>query len=283
MHARRKPRNTKNIIIAILSLVVLVETFLLLYRQPQKITIIEARDAALQPNETPAAQPSQPVAGKIALVVDDFGYSTKLCTLLDDITAPLAVSILPDLRLSIQIAHRAQQSGKDVILHLPLEPYHAQEQYPDDYVIETSMRKEKIERIILKALASVPGAVGVNNHMGSKATEDWATMAVIFGVLKKHRLFFVDSLVTSESVCERLAGELRVPFAKRDVFLDNTNERAYIEGQFAELAHKAQKHGYALGVGHARQLTLQIIKEQISILQQRGFEFISLKDFIKAR
>jgi len=280
MHVRRKSNNSKNIIIAILAVVVMVETFLLLYRQPQRITIVETRDAALQPHETPAPKP---VAGKIALVIDDFGYSTKLCALLDDIAAPLAVSILPDLRLSAKIARRAQQSGKDVILHLPLEPYYTHDKYPDDYVIETSMRKEKIERILRNALTSVPGAVGINNHMGSKATEDRTTMAIIFDVLKNRRLFFVDSLVTNKSVCERLAGQMKVPFAKRDVFLDNTAERAYIEGQFAELAHKAREHGYALGVGHARQLTLQVIKEQIPFLEQQGFKFISIQDFISAR
>ena len=117
--------------------------------------------------------------------------------------------------------------------------------------------------------------------MGSKATEDRHLMSIIFARLKEKKLFFVDSLVTSHSICRTLAREMHIDFARRDIFLDNKNERWYIENQFAQLSKEAKQKGYAIAIGHDRPLTLEIVKEQMEALQKQGFKIVRITDLLR--
>ncbi|MBI3601549.1 MAG: divergent polysaccharide deacetylase family protein [Candidatus Omnitrophica bacterium] len=223
-------------------------------------------------------------AGKIAFILDDWGYHMGNCHYLKEIKAPLAVSVLPNLRHSDDIMKCASVNNKDIMLHLPLEPYHNLDSYPDNYVLTTAMPVHKIEKLLEETLTKMPLIVGVNNHMGSKATEDRALMKVIFQKLKNKGLFFVDSMTAPHhSICGQLADEMQLPFVKRDVFLDNTNTKEAIEKQIRELAQKARRRGYAIAIGHDRSLTLQVIKEDIPILQTQGFEIVHVKDLLRHR
>jgi polysaccharide deacetylase 2 family uncharacterized protein YibQ len=130
-------------------------------------------------------------------------------------------------------------------------------------------------------LADMPGIVGVNNHTGSKGTEDPELMTIVLSELKRRGLFFVDSYTSDRSVCGEVAAKLKMRIARRDVFLDNRNERAAIERQFAIAARIARNDGHVLVIGHDRALTLQIIKEQVKKLQAQGFEFIPVREYIR--
>lgn len=218
--------------------------------------------------------------GGIAIVIDDWGYNDLYCSFLSDIDVPVAVSILPDLAYSRRVAQCAGLAGKEVLLHLPLEPHTVNDHYPEDYIITTRMSPVEIEHIFSKAVSGIPHVAGINNHMGSRATEDPVLMRRLFGLMKKKGLFFIDSRASKNTVCRRVAGQIGLPFGERDVFLDNTNEKAYIERQFKLLAREAQKNGTALGIGHARALTLQVLKEQSDRLTQEGFLFITVKEFV---
>src|SRR3989338_4633949 len=167
------------------------------------------------------------------------------------------------------------------MLHLPLEPHQYLEHYPSNYIITTNMRQQRVERLLKENLDEVPFVEGVNNHMGSKATENRRLMSIVFAKLRERKLFFLDSMVTRQSICKNLAHEMQISFTQRDVFLDNKNERGYIEGQFAELAKLARRRGYAIAIGHDRPLTLQIVKEQLQKLQQEGFEIVSVEEFLR--
>jgi hypothetical protein len=127
----------------------------------------------------------------------------------------------------------------------------------------------------------MPGVVGVNNHIGSKGTEDPVLMTTVLTEIKRRGLFFVDSLTSEQSVCSSVAKKLKMRIAVRDVFLDNRNERPSIERQFMIAERLAMKNGYALIIGHDRALTLQIIKEQVDKLTKEGVEFIPVKEYIR--
>ncbi|MDP2654513.1 MAG: divergent polysaccharide deacetylase family protein [Candidatus Omnitrophota bacterium] len=235
---------------------------------------------------TPPKPPGIPLlpagrkAGKIAIIIDDSGYNIRDCDHLRETAGPVTISILPNLEYSTKISECAAGAGKGVMLHLPMEAHHDEESYPRGYIIKTTMSaKDAVDRFH-EALRSVPDAEGINNHTGSKATENQRLMSIIFTELKNNGLFFVDSRVTSKSVCPQLARKMRLPFAGRDVFLDNLNNRVYIEQQFRELAEKARKNGRAIGICHARELTWDILKEQIPKLQAEGFEIILAKDLV---
>ncbi len=220
---------------------------------------------------------------KIAIVLDDWGYNASHCDKLKEIEGPVTVAVLPHLPHSRDIANCAYQYQKEVMLHFPMEPHWNMDKYPEDYIVKTSMTRTKVEKLLDDAIASVPHLVGINNHMGSKATEDRRLLSIIFERLKTRRLFFVDSYVTNQSIADSVAKDKEVRFARRDVFLDNQNERAYIEKQFAEVARIAKEKGTAIAIGHDRTLTLEIVKEQTKLLRSQGFEIVPVNHLIEAQ
>jgi polysaccharide deacetylase 2 family uncharacterized protein YibQ len=232
--------------------------------------------------EAPAPVENIPGSGgKIAFILDDWGQTTANCKYLKEIPEPLAVSILPGLRHTKDVAACAGLYHKLAMLHLPLEALHNYDFYPPNYIIKTDMKPDLASKIVDEDLDQLPTIEGVNNHMGSKATEDRPLMKLIFKKVKKRRLFFIDSVTARNTVCETLADEMRMPFGKRDVFLDNINTRDAITKQIIVLAQKARHRGYAVAIGHDRHLTMQVLKDEIPWLEKQGFEIVSIKDLLK--
>ena len=298
---RKKQGDSRNFVIGVLSIIVAIETFLLLNPQhkeipqqksgitekkivPEKITKIPVQPvvpAPVFPKPSMGEAIKKPSVGRIAIVLDDWGYHLESCQAIEAIPQPIAVAVLPGLAYSKAIAQCAHDHHKVVMLHLPLEPHQYLEHYPFNYIITTSMRQQRVERLLEKNLEDVPFVEGVNNHMGSKATEDRRLMSIVFARLKERKLFFLDSMVTSNSICRDLAREMRIHFTQRDIFLDNKNERSYIENQFTQLAKLARRKGSAVAIGHDRPLTLQIVKEQLEKLQKEGFQIVSIEEFFR--
>lgn len=243
-----------------LSIVVIIQwVFIIVISRPKKIT--------------------PPIKGKIAIVLDDWGYNLNNLPFLNQIKYPLTLSILPNLRYSQEVARESHRRGFEIVLHLPLEP---DERFSlEQNTIMTSMDEGTIRNILAKDLASVPYAQGVSNHMGSKATEDLRTMGIIFKELKRRRLYFLDSLVSAESICFDLAYKMRVAFAKRDVFLDNTEAAEYIRGQINKLKTRANIYGQAIGIGHDRKETLEVLKEVMPELEREGYRFVFVSELIR--
>ncbi len=231
----------------------------------------------------PATVGTMPVGhGKIAIIIDDWGQSVSNCKYLKEIPEPLAVSILPGLRHTKDVAKCAGLYNKTTMLHLPLEAMYNNDFYPPNYIIKTTMPAALVEKILDEDLAQLPSIAGVNNHMGSKATADKTLMKIIFQRLKKKGLFFVDSMTAANSICEGLADQMDLAFGKRDVFLDNTITREAITKQFIVLAQRASRKGHAVAIGHAfNNLTMQIIKEEIPLLRKHGFEIVSIEELLK--
>lgn len=277
----------QSFIIFVLLCIIAVQSYFL-FRQyiPQhgvhKKIVLPKKIISLAPQTPPeATAPLAPILptgkslGKIAIIVDDSGYSSRDCAYLKVIQYPVTVSILPNLAHSAEVAACAYKYNKGVMLHLPLEPHQNDEKYPENYIIKTSMSPTMAIKQFRHDLNNVPHVRGINNHMGSKATENRRLMAIIFNEMNANDLFFIDSRVTTKSICRALAQEKGIPFGERDIFLDNKNQREYIEGQFQALREKAQKQGYAIAIGHARPLSWQIIKEQTENLTREGFELVT--------
>ena len=271
----RSRGSVKDTVIAILVGIIALESYFLLraYGRPR----IPSRQS---PSRVSGVK--KPSLGKIAVIIDDNGYSQTDCARINAIGHPVTISVLPQLPYSRQIAACAARDRQEVMLHLPLEANQNHDAYPDDYIIKTSTPPRLVVARLQQALAEVPQAVGVNNHMGSKATEDPQLMGLLFAQLKKTGLFFVDSRVTAKTICRPLARQYHLPFAQREIFLDNENNRPYIEGQFRQLAEAARKKGAAIGIGHARALTWEITREQLDQLAAQGFEIVPVKDIVAA-
>jgi polysaccharide deacetylase 2 family uncharacterized protein YibQ len=264
------------------------------------IAIVCIQGFILFTKKTPAPPPEKPITkpikkpvvkppvaksgqGKITIVLDDWGFNRSHCKFLKDVDAPVTPAVLPELQYSRDVIACSIEAGQDPILHLPLEPHNNKDKYPRGYILTTWMSQKEVLKLLKKILGEYPGVIGVNNHMGSKATENKPMMTTIITELKKRGLFFLDSVTSVHSICPEVAQETGIPFARRDVFLDNDNNRASIEHSFEEGIKIAHEKGFALMIGHDRALTLQIVTEQIRKYKALGYEFISLKDYIKAK
>ena len=220
------------------------------------------------------------IKAKIAIVLDDWGYSFEYFELARNIKQPLTLAILPGLSYSQRIAKEAKKRGFELMLHLPMEPFPREDLALERDTITTDMDDLTIRDILSKQLDRVTYIRGVNNHMGSKATEDARVMRVVFEELKKRRLYFLDSF-TSNSVCARLAKETKIRFARRDIFLDNENDPEYIKSQIEKLKEEAASRGYAIAIGHARRTTLEVLKEVMPKLEKEGFKFVVVSELAR--
>jgi len=257
--------NKDRIAIIILSIIVIVESALLIHLWSQG------------PQEVPEVAVAQ--KGEIAIVIDDWGYNLDNLDILDEIKYPLTCSILPKLNYSRRIAEELHKRRFQIILHLPMEP---EERYRlEKDTIMLSMDEENIRDIIDKDLISIVYAKGVSNHMGSRATQDRRVMEIVFKELKRRKLFFLDSLVSSKSICSDLAREMNLDFTKRDIFLDNKKDPGYIKKQIHKLKKRADIYGKAIGIGHARRSTLETLKEVMPELEREGYKFVFASELIK--
>ncbi len=282
--AKKKQFDSKTLAIIILAIIIAVETFILFSpaKKAREVSLpAVSRQIKKEAKSAPPQKRTSKNAARVAIIIDDCGNGSDTCDYLAKINGAVTASILPDLPYTKTIAECAHTQGKGVMLHLPLEPHRYFETYPAGYIIKTTMEKKDIEDTTNRAIDEIPFVEGINNHMGSKATEDKRVMGIIFSILKQRGLFFIDSLVTTESVCKSLARQAGIPFNRRNVFLDNKNERAYIEHQFSLVVDEAKEKGSAIAIGHARTLTLEVLKDEVESYQKQGIEFVTAKDLAR--
>jgi len=230
------------------------------------------------PARFPKPPPGPMVKAKIAIVIDDWGYHLTNMEIASQIKYPLTMSVLPNLAYSREAAEELHRMGFEIILHLPMEP---REKYQlEKNTVMTSMTEGAIKRILDKDLAAVPYVKGVSNHMGSAATADTKTMQAVFKELKNRQLYFFDSFVHPKSICLDLAEKMGLRFAKRDIFLDNKEEYAYIAEQVHKLKMRAKLKGWAIGIGHDRSITLEILKELMLQLEKEGYKLVFLTELV---
>ena len=217
---------------------------------------------------------------EVAIVIDDFGYNMNNLDRLFAIKRAVTFSVLPNLPYSKRIAGLASSKGYEVILHLPLESIDLAAPAEAD-TIKTGMGEKEILALLEKDIASVSGLSGVSNHQGSKATEDKRLMSIVLSDLKKRSLYFFDSLVTDKSVCRDAAAQWRVPYAKRDIFLDNENSPEYVEKQMLSLRRMAFKYGSVIAVCHDRKNTITVLNKMMPELAEEGIRFVYLSEMVK--
>ncbi len=136
------------------------------------------------------------------------------------------------------------------------------------------MSPDELARANRAALDTVPGASGVSNHMGSALSADPRAMLQVLGELAARDLFFVDSRTSAESVGYRLALELGLPAAERQVFLDSDPAEAAVSAQFRRLLDEARERGSAIAIGHPHEGTFEILEREVPRAVAAGYEFV---------
>ena len=218
----------------------------------------------------------------MAIVIDDVGFEEKPALDLARLGLPITFAILPHQRYSRVLARKLPRMGQEVILHLPMEPVDYPERNPGRGAVREGMTPEQIEATVLEALDGVPGAIGLNNHMGSRVTADPRMMRPILEVVRRRGLYFLDSRTTDETVAYDLAREMGLRAVKRSVFLDDMRQASYIEGQVRGLLQKAREQGSALAIGHADPVTVEVLKRSVSLFRSGDIRVVPASELAAA-
>jgi len=218
-------------------------------------------------------KPIPEVKGMIGIVIDDFGYrNDEISEGFLDLDANLTYAIIPGHRYSTSFGEKAVDAGYEVIVHMPME--NTGKTYgEEDFVLMTKMDNETIIRRLNNALKEIPTAIGMNNHQGSKASADQSVMSNVAKVMKENGLFFLDSRTTVETIGETTMEVFGVPTARRNIFLDNEDDEEKIERQLMKLVKRSEELGAAIGIGHVKPKTLNVLSDQIPKLMKKGYEF----------
>jgi polysaccharide deacetylase 2 family uncharacterized protein YibQ len=236
------------------------------------------------PRTTPArgrAGAAAGATGLAAIVIDDLGNELGPAERIAAWKAPVAGAVLPGVAFSAASARALARGGKEVLLHLPMEPAGYPKVRPGPGVILRSQTDAEIVRTLESDLATVPGAVGVNNHMGSVATADPRVMRVVARVLSDRGLYFLDSRTTDATVAERTAEEASVPAVSRRVFLDDVETEEAVSKQFAELVRRAREEGSAVAIGHPYPATLAVLEREMPDLAAKGVKLVKVGELVK--
>jgi len=227
------------------------------------------------------AKESTPARNRVAIIVDDMGYSLEAIDTISSLGKPVTVAIIPYSPLALETATISKKNNLEVILHLPLESINNDDRNNIEGMIYSGMSDEDIIKTVEKNLAQVPFIRGVNNHMGSKVTANSRLMQIILGLLRKRNLFFIDSRTTGSSVAYDVAQSLGIPTAYRHVFLDGELNEDYIKGQLLELFEQARRNGFALGICHPTAETLKVLKEHFDLIEDYNLEPVFASQIVK--
>jgi len=219
---------------------------------------------------------------RIAIVIDDFGYNESETALgFMRLDTPVTCAVLPYCPHTRPMAEAAHRAGKEVILHLPMEPEGYPDRDPGENALLVGQSGAEIRRLVESALAEVPYAVGVNNHMGSAFVQKRRSMSIVMGVLGDRGLFFLDSMTTPLSVGFAEAERAGIPAARNVMFLDSGVDEGHavdVETKLRDLESSARRRGEVVAIGHPRPETLDALRRAIPGMEARGIEFVYVSE-----
>ncbi|MEI9993381.1 MAG: divergent polysaccharide deacetylase family protein [Rhizomicrobium sp.] len=227
------------------------------------------------------AEPPPPGPPKVAIVIDDLGADLARTDRALALPRPVALSFLPYADATPWLAAEAERAGHDVLVHMPMEA--EGEHDPGPLALTVGLAPDEIRRRLDAALQRVPGAVGLNNHMGSRFTAGRDGLIPVAEDLAARHLFFFDSRTTPATQVVAVSHAFGVASTGRDVFLDDEQTATAVDAQLAELEAKARAQGVAIAIGHPHDVTLAALAAWTARAGARGFVLIPLPDAIRLK
>lgn len=216
---------------------------------------------------------------RAAVIFDDAGGDLGDLEAILALHRPVTIAVLPGLRFSREVAERARAAGLEVLLHLPMEADDASKALGPGGVT-VAMTDEEIAAVVREDLAGVPGAIGVNNHMGSRGSANERVMRAVLGVVRERRMIFVDSRTTLNTVGARLAVGMGIPVGERAVFLDNEDTPDAIRTQITRLLAQAVQRGQVIAIGHAHRQTAKVLAEMLAEFVRQGIQLVPVSAIV---
>jgi len=220
----------------------------------------------------------------ITIIIDDIGYRKQHDLQALALPGPVAYAILPYAPHTSAMALLADQRGKEILLHQPMQATQLEKnKYLGPGALTLNMTRDEFIRTINVNMNNLPHLIGVNNHMGSLLTRHPVQMQWLMESIKAYSRFYLDSLTSKESVAGAIARKNGVVYLTRDVFLDNNRDPAYIRAQFAELVKIAKQKGSAIAIGHPYKSTIGVLSDELLHLGKYGVELVGIKSLMRIR
>jgi len=252
--------------------------------------LIAALAALLEQGEEPKEEkqtliPSereQCAGQRIAVLIDDIGNDLGQIKALAALEAPIACAILPQAAHALEAAALLHIAGKEILLHMPMEPISYPAENPGLGALFVAMDEPLIRQRLDEALASVPHAQGVNNHMGSRFMTDDAGLDVVMETLSRRGLFFVDSRTTAVTRGRAAAARAGIPFAERDLFIDHRpGYHSVLEVLLRETLQTRSHAKDLLLIGHPHAGTIKALREALPRWHKEGVQMIPLSTLVR--
>jgi polysaccharide deacetylase 2 family uncharacterized protein YibQ len=216
---------------------------------------------------------------KVAVIVDDMGLDRARAMRVLSLPGPLTLSFLPYGRDAPALAILARQRGHEILLHMPMQSVGGAD--PGPHALTVDLASVEIRARVGAALDRFGDAIGLNNHMGSRFTAERRLLIPVVEELAARGLAFVDSRTAPTSQGVHAAEEVGIPFATRDVFLDNDPSPEALRGQFEELERVARRRGYAVAIGHPHETTLAALAAWLPQVGERGIQIVPVSAIIR--
>ncbi len=219
---------------------------------------------------------------QLFLVIDDAGLALHETQRFLDIPVAMTIAVLPHQKQTREVCAAIERDAqKEIILHQPMEACDAGKNTGAGAIYNSTPPAE-VKAILARNLAAVPGAVGINNHMGSRVTENAELMREVLRYCKANGLFFLDSKTAYNSKVEQVAHECDVHFEERHVFLDIKRDQAYVRRMWGAAVTHAKEHGYAVVIGHVWSAeAAAAIRDSFQTLENQGYTFHRLSELYK--
>ena len=176
---------------------------------------------------------------------------------------------------------------REILLHLPCEPEDPAKMLvdhePDEHFLRVGDPPAALRAALQAALGRVPGAVGVNNHMGSRFTAFRPGMETVLRQFRARGLMFLDSRTTAQSGGEQTAQELGVPSIVRHVFLDDDESLESVRRKLSEAEAVARRQGFVVAIGHPHEATLQALAEWLPTVPGKGLALAPASAVLRKR
>lgn len=236
----------------------------------------EKYDDIYRPRRAPPQSIIRPQGPVVAIIVDDLGTDVAMMQAFLDLQLNLTVAVLPNVPHARAVAELAHAAGREVLLHLPMEPRDYPAIDPGESALLIDLSSAEVQNRLRGYLQIVPWVVGANNHMGSRFTESREGMRGVLQTLKEEGMFFVDSRTTADSVAITEAKKIGIAHAERDLFLDNDLKEAAIRRQIRNLIEIAKEQGSAIGICHPHSVTIAALKKEAPSFAAAGVNLVAV-------
>ena len=223
----------------------------------------------------------KPLKPRIAFIIDDIGYKENFSKRLYELNIPLTASVIPSAPYAYEESTNLKHYGLEQLIHLPMQSKNPDIAHPYSIFININSSEEQIRTIIKKAIATVPYASGINNHMGSLVTANKPIMLKVLKIIKEYGYFFIDSRTTADSVAYQIAKKMKIRTTYRDVFLDHTQDYYHSVNEIKRLINIALQKKSAIAIGHPFDSTIKAIKNSIPLIRSKDIEIVYASELLE--